>query len=112
MTEEKLNLFEFASGLMAEAGASATKIVGCQMVNADSLAYRFTAYQTTSVVTPSSCRVPFFEIRLNTLPSVTPVSWIQTSMRPLHHAGAGTVRSRPPFPTISTITQWLSLNCS
>src|ERR1700731_4657313 len=56
------------------------------------LAYRFTAYHTTSVVTPSSCRVPFFETRLNTLPSVTPVSWIQTSMRPLHHAGTGTVR--------------------
>jgi len=36
MTKEKLNLFEFASGVMAEAGASATKIVGCQMVNADS----------------------------------------------------------------------------
>ena len=29
-----MNLFEFASGLMAEAGASATKIVGCQMVYA------------------------------------------------------------------------------
>jgi hypothetical protein len=36
VTEQKLNLFEFSSGLMAEAGASATKIVGCQMVNADS----------------------------------------------------------------------------
>jgi hypothetical protein len=36
VTKEKLNLFEFASGIMAEAGASATKIVGCQMVNADS----------------------------------------------------------------------------
>ena len=35
MTKEKLSLFEFASGLMAEAGASATKIVGRQMVNAD-----------------------------------------------------------------------------
>jgi hypothetical protein len=36
VTKEELNLFEFASSLMAEAGASATKIVGCQMVNADS----------------------------------------------------------------------------
>ena len=35
MTKEKLNLFEFASGLMAKAGAGATKIVGCQMINAD-----------------------------------------------------------------------------
>jgi hypothetical protein len=36
VTKKKLNLFEFASGLMAETGASATKIVGCQMANADS----------------------------------------------------------------------------
>jgi hypothetical protein len=36
MTKEKLNLFQFASGVRAEAGAGATKIVGCQMVNADS----------------------------------------------------------------------------
>jgi hypothetical protein len=36
VTEEKLDLFEFATGLMAEAGARATKIAGCQMVNAES----------------------------------------------------------------------------
>jgi hypothetical protein len=36
VTEQKLNLFEFSSGLVAEPGASATKIVGRQMVNADS----------------------------------------------------------------------------
>jgi hypothetical protein len=35
VTEEKLNLFEFASGLIAEAGARATKIVGCRMANAN-----------------------------------------------------------------------------
>ncbi len=74
VTKEKLNLFEFATGLMAEAGARATKIVGCQRVNADSFGVSLTAYQTTSVATPSSCRAPFFESRLNTLPSVTPMS--------------------------------------
>ncbi len=36
MTRKKLNLVELAARLMAEAGASATKIVGCQMVNTDS----------------------------------------------------------------------------
>jgi hypothetical protein len=35
VTKEKLNLFEFASNAMAKASASATKIVGCQMVKAD-----------------------------------------------------------------------------
>jgi hypothetical protein len=44
------------------------------------LAYRFTAYQTTSVVAPSSCRVRFFETRLNILPSVTPATWTQASV--------------------------------
>jgi hypothetical protein len=37
VAKKKLNLFEFTSGLMAEAGASATKIVRSQMANADSL---------------------------------------------------------------------------
>jgi hypothetical protein len=41
VTKEKLNLFEFASGLMAETGASATKIVGYQMANADSFGITF-----------------------------------------------------------------------
>jgi hypothetical protein len=31
VAEEKLNLFEFATGLMAEAGASAAQIVGRHM---------------------------------------------------------------------------------
>ena len=31
MAKQKLNLFEFAAATMAEAGASATKIVGCQV---------------------------------------------------------------------------------
>jgi len=37
VTKEKLNLFEFPSSTMTEAGAGATKIVGRETVNADSL---------------------------------------------------------------------------
>jgi hypothetical protein len=37
VTKEKLNLFKLPTGLVAEAGASTTKIVGCQMLNADLL---------------------------------------------------------------------------
>jgi hypothetical protein len=37
VTEKKLNLLKFASRSMAEASAGATKIVGRQMVKADSL---------------------------------------------------------------------------
>jgi hypothetical protein len=36
VTQQGLNLFEFASCLMAEAGTCATKIVGSEMVKADS----------------------------------------------------------------------------
>jgi hypothetical protein len=50
------------------------------------------------------CQLPLFETRLNTLPSATRESRSQTSIRPLHQRGTGTVRSRPPFPTISTMT--------
>jgi hypothetical protein len=41
MTKEKLNLLEFFSGTMTEAGAGATKIVGRETVNADSLGILF-----------------------------------------------------------------------
>jgi len=73
-----------------------------------SLADRFMAYQTTSGVTPASCRVRFFRIRLRILPPVTPESRSQRSTRTLHQAGTGTVLSRPPFPAKSTTTQWFS----
>jgi hypothetical protein len=76
------------------------------------LAQRLTAYQATFAVTPASCRAPFFKTRLNTFPSLTPESRCQTSTSPLHQFGTGTVRIRPPLPTKSTMTQWLSLNCN
>jgi len=34
VAKQKLNLFQFASTTMAQAGASAAKIVGCQIVYA------------------------------------------------------------------------------
>jgi hypothetical protein len=63
-------------------------------------------------VTPASCRVPPFKTGLNTFPSLTPECQTQASTSSLHRDGTGTVRSRPPLPTKSTITQWLSLDCS
>jgi hypothetical protein len=33
MTQKELNLFEFASCAMAEAGANATEIMGCEVLN-------------------------------------------------------------------------------
>jgi hypothetical protein len=41
VTKEKLNLLEFTSSTMTEAGAGATKIVGRETVNADSLGILF-----------------------------------------------------------------------
>jgi hypothetical protein len=75
-------------------------------------AHRFTAYQTTFAVTPASCRAPFFKTRLNTFPSHTRECRSQASTSSLHHDGTGTVLSRPPLPTKSTMTQWPSLVCS
>jgi hypothetical protein len=39
MAKKKLNLFEFASSAVAEAGTSVTKIVGCEVVKADLLCH-------------------------------------------------------------------------
>jgi hypothetical protein len=41
VTEEKLNLLKFPSSTMTETGAGATKIVGRETVNADSLSISF-----------------------------------------------------------------------
>jgi hypothetical protein len=41
VAKQELNLFELASGLMAEAGTSATKIAGCEVVKADLLGVAF-----------------------------------------------------------------------
>jgi hypothetical protein len=41
VAKQKLDLFEFASACMAEAGATATKIVGCQIVYAGPLGAPF-----------------------------------------------------------------------
>ena len=55
VTKEKLNLFEFATSLMAQAGASATKIVRCQMVNADSFGeYAHQAVRASAARTPAA----------------------------------------------------------
>src|SRR6202007_640515 len=60
---------------------SATKVVGWQMGNA--VLFGVSLHRLPQYVRcpSSSCQVPFFETRLNPLPSLTPVSWIQTSMR-------------------------------
>jgi hypothetical protein len=49
VAEKKLNLFEFASSAMAEAGASATKIVGCEMIKADLLGIPWLSLQHLAV---------------------------------------------------------------
>lgn len=47
MTQKELNLFEFASCAMAEAGANATEIMGCEVLN-DQTKYRMPAEVQTS----------------------------------------------------------------
>ena len=56
VTKEKLNLFEFPSGTMTEAGAGATKIVGRETVNADSLGISF--HRIPDYVACNSCILP------------------------------------------------------
>jgi len=52
VAKQKLNLFQFSSPTMAQAGASATKVMRCKIGYASLTGHRFTAYQTTLAVTP------------------------------------------------------------
>ena len=56
VTREKLNLLEFPSSTMTEAGARATKIVGRETVNADSLGILF--HRVPDYVARNSCILP------------------------------------------------------
>jgi hypothetical protein len=56
VAQEKLNLFEFSPSAMAEAGACATKIVGREMVDADSFGILF--YRTPNNI-GSDSKTPF-----------------------------------------------------
>jgi len=56
VTKEKLNLFEFPSSTMTEAGAGATKIVGRETFNADSLGILF--HRIPDYVACHSCILP------------------------------------------------------
>ena len=56
VTKEKLNLLEFPSSTMTEAGAGATKIVGRETVNTDSLGILF--HCIPDYVACNSCILP------------------------------------------------------
>jgi hypothetical protein len=112
VAKQKLDLFEFASTSMAEARATATKIMGREIVCASTLGAPFDRILDYVGRHASILSSSILQDRLNTLPSLTPECRSQTSTSPLHQAGTGTVRSRPPLPIKSTMTQWLSLNCS
>jgi hypothetical protein len=105
VAKEKLNLFQFASTTMAQARASAAKIVGGQIAYAGLPGAPF--HRVPDYV---SCHASFlshspFKTRLNTFPSLTPECRSHASRSSLLHDGTGTVRSRFPFPTKLTMTQ-------
>jgi hypothetical protein len=109
VTEKKLNLFEFASRAMAEPSTGTTKVMRREMVHADPLS--IVLYECPNNVRRDSATQfgSIFQIRLNTRPSVTPELRSQLSIKALHQSGTGTVRSRPPLPNRSAMTQWPSL---
>jgi len=56
VTKEKLNLLKFPSSTMTKTGAGATKIVGSETVNADSL--RISFHRIPDYVACNSCILP------------------------------------------------------
>ena len=73
VAKKKLNLFELTSASVAETGATAAWVVGCQMVDAGLFSTTFHRLPDQLAVTPASCRVPFLNICLNTFPSPRPL---------------------------------------
>jgi hypothetical protein len=98
VTKEKLNLLKFASRSMAEASASATKIVRCQMVNADSFGVSLHCIPDyvgchSSILPSTILRNSPEHLAFSHSCVVDPN--IYETFTPRWH---GTVRSRPPFP--------------
>jgi hypothetical protein len=98
-------LFEFSATQVAETGAVATKIVGCQMVNAALIG---TSFDRMPHDVGSRASIPSRSILQNASEHspLADAEWrSQTSTSTLHQAGTGTVRNRPPLPIKSTMTQ-------
>jgi hypothetical protein len=101
VAKQELDLFEFASTSMAEAGATATKVVGGQIVYASPIGTPFDRIPDYVAVTSASCRTPFFKPRLNTFSSVmfgAPISGHQFSswISVLRDGGSERARLRHP----------------
>src|ERR1035437_1271453 len=66
-------------------------------------AYPWSNCQTTFSLRPPACAWPARFTGRNTYPSVTPATDVHASIATFTHVGIGTVRTRPCFPTRSTM---------
>ena len=113
MAKQKLNLFQFASRAVAQAGASAAKVVGREIVYAGlsertaSLRTRPRLLSRQRVVTfPPSNLPEYFTVAHSGMPEpgIDEVPW--PTMALVRFVVVA------PLPTKLTMTQWPSLDCS
>jgi hypothetical protein len=104
VAEQELDLIQLATRDVAKPGAGAPQVVRASF----SMPARVAAARTTSQSTfgdmPSPQTRPALLIARKTVPSVTTAAALHASMCLFTHAGMGTVRTCPPFPTRSAMT--------
>ena len=104
MAEQELDLIQFATREVAEAGAGAPQVVRGQLVDAGACSRGADHIPRTFGDMPSPETRPALLIARNTGPCVTPAAAVHKSTRLFTQVGMGTVRTCPPLPTRSAIT--------
>lgn len=105
VSKQDLNLFEFTSGLMAEAGTRPAEVVGSNRSEA-AVGSSFPDFGPDHLWSePGPPTLPTLLTERKKTPFCRPAEAIQESTADLTQSGTGTVRKWPPFPTKSAKTQ-------
>src|SRR5258706_15902578 len=105
MSRQELDLLQFYSSGVAQPGAGSRQVVRRQVSHSDLLRELLKTYQTTFSVTPSPHTLPALLTRRNTFPVVMPAAVNHDSSSCRTQSGIELVRTCPPLPTRSTMTQ-------
>ena len=95
MSEQELNLIEFAAGEVTEPCATAPQVMRCKLsMPAREAASRTISHSTFGVIPVPQTR-PVLLMDRNSAPSVMPAAFFHSSIAAFTHEGIGTVRICP-----------------
>ena len=101
--EQQLDLLQFTARRAAQLRAGATTVVGAIPGTPAANAYGWSNCQTTFSLRPTPCALPARFTGRKTYPSATAAADVHASIATLTQVGIGIVRTRPCFPTRSTM---------